>query len=82
IAARAQEEALKGLGETSRNVYRENTELIDSIRKHKHEFDILQKEKDQLKKLISSTSGDKELNDILIKEKVEQIQKQNNTIKE
>ncbi|UJR14692.1 hypothetical protein I4U23_001685 [Adineta vaga] len=82
IAARAQEEALKSLAETSRNVYRENGELIETIRVYQQEFLRLQKTKDQLTRLISRASGDKELNEILIKEKVEQIQKQDQTIKE
>lgn len=72
----------RSLVETNRNVYRENGGLIEAIRVYKQEFDQLQKTKDQLSKLISRASGDKELNEILIKEKVEQIQRQNNTIKE
>ena len=35
-----------------------------------------------LTRLIATTSNDKELNEILIKDKIEQIQKQNNIIKE
>jgi len=74
--------SFRSLGETSRNVYKENGVLIESIRIYKQEFDVLQKTKEQLTKLISNASGNKELNEILIKEKIEQVQKQNNTIKE
>jgi len=70
------------LDETSQNVYRENVELIDTLRSHKQELDEFQKLKDYLSRLIATTNNEKELNEILIKEKVEQILKQNNQIKE
>ena len=70
------------MDETSQNVYRENVELIDTLRSHKQELDEFQKLKDYLSRLIATTNNEKELNEILIKEKVEQILKQNNQIKE
>ncbi|CAF2187098.1 unnamed protein product [Rotaria magnacalcarata] len=82
IATRAQEEALKSLDETNRNVYKENIELIESLRTRKQEMDELQRLKEQLLRLIANTSNDKELNEILIKEKLEQVHKQNNVIRE
>ncbi|CAF3663922.1 unnamed protein product [Rotaria sp. Silwood1] len=82
IASRAQDEALKSLNETNRNVYKENVDLIDTLRMYKQELDEYQKAKEQLSRLIATTSNDKELNEILIKEKIEQVQKQNNLIKE
>ena len=72
----------RSLDETTRNVYRENVELMESLRVYKERLDEFQKTKDQLTKFIARTDNDKELNEILIKEKVDQIQKQNNTIRE
>lgn len=72
----------RSLDETNRNVYKENTALIDSLRIHKHELDELQKSKEQFSKLIATTSNDKELHEVLIKEKLEQVQKQHNSIRE
>ncbi len=72
----------RSLDETTRNVYTENVDLIDSLRIYKQDLDELQKTKEHLTRLIATTSNDKEMNEILIKEKVEQIQKQNNIIKE
>lgn len=57
-------------------------ELIDSLRIHKEELDELQKSKEQLTRFIARTSNEKELNEILIKEKVDQIQKNNHLIRE
>ncbi len=72
----------RSLDETTRNVYTENVDLIDSLQIYKQDLDELQKIKEHLTRLIATTSNDKEMNEILIKEKVEQIQKQNNIIKE
>ncbi len=63
-------------------MYRENVELIESLRNYKEGLDELQKSKEHLTRFIATTNNDKELNEILIKEKVEQIQKQNNIIRE
>jgi len=72
----------RSLDETNRNVYLENVDLIESLHNYKQDLDELKKTKENLTRLIATTSNDKELNEILIKEKVEQIQKQNNRIKE
>jgi hypothetical protein len=72
----------RSLDETSRNVYLENVDLIESLHIYKQNLDELQKTKEHLTRLIATSSNDKELNEILIKEKVEQILKQNNIIKE
>jgi len=72
----------RSLDETNRNVYLENVDLIESLHNYKQDLDELQKIKEHLTRLIATSSNDKELNEILIKEKVEQILKQNNIIKE
>jgi hypothetical protein len=56
--------------------------LNESLRIYKRELDNLQKSKEQLKKQAITITSDKELNDLLIKEKIEQVQKQTKTIKD
>ncbi|CAF1638943.1 unnamed protein product, partial [Didymodactylos carnosus] len=82
IAARAQDEAIKSLDETSKNVYKENVSLTESVRIFKTELDELQKMKEILLRQNANMNSEKELNELLVKEKVEQSQKQNKSIKE
>ncbi|CAF3772511.1 unnamed protein product [Rotaria sp. Silwood1] len=82
IAEHAQNEALKTLDEKARNIYKENVDLIESLRIYKQELDNLQILKEQLRKQATTILGDKEMNDILIKEKIEEVQKNNKLIKE
>ncbi|CAF4366775.1 unnamed protein product, partial [Rotaria sp. Silwood2] len=67
IAEHAQNEALKTLDEKARNIYKENVDLIESLRIYKQELDNLQILKEQLRKQATTILGDKEMNDILIK---------------
>ncbi|CAF4712165.1 unnamed protein product, partial [Rotaria socialis] len=82
IAEQAQNEALKTLDEKARNIYKENVDLIESLRIYKKELDDLQKSKEQLRKQATVILSDKEMNDLLIKEKIEEVQKNNKLIKE
>ncbi|CAF2933783.1 unnamed protein product [Rotaria sp. Silwood2] len=50
IAEHAQNEALKTLDEKARNIYKENVDLIESLRIYKQELDNLQILKEQLRK--------------------------------
>jgi hypothetical protein len=70
------------LDEKARNIYRENIDLTESLRIYKREFDSLQKTKEQLTKQATTIMSDKEMNDLLIRDKIEQVQKQNKLIKE
>ncbi|CAF4056388.1 unnamed protein product, partial [Rotaria magnacalcarata] len=82
IAEQAQNEALKTLDEKARNIYKENVDLIESLRIYKKELDDLQKSKEQLRKQATLILSDKEMNDLLIKEKIEEAQKNSKLIKE
>ncbi len=73
---------LRTLDEKTRNIYKENVDLTESLRIYKRELDNLQKTKEQLTKQATTIMSDKEMNDVLIKEKIEQVQKQNKSIKE
>ncbi|CAF1658728.1 unnamed protein product, partial [Didymodactylos carnosus] len=70
------------LDETSKNVYKENVSLTESVRIFKTELDELQKMKEILLRQNANMNSEKELNELLVKEKVEQSQKQNKSIKE
>ena len=70
------------LDEKARNIYKENVDLTESLRIYKRELDNLEKGKEQLNKQVTAIMSDKEMNDLLVKEKIEQVQKQNQTIKE
>ena len=70
------------LDEKARNIYKENVDLTESLRIYKRELDNLEKGKEQLNKQVTSIMSDKEMNDLLVKDKIEQAQKQNQTIKE
>ncbi|CAF4412098.1 unnamed protein product [Rotaria sp. Silwood2] len=82
IAEHAQNEALKTLDEKARNIYKENVDLIESLRIYKQELNNLQTLKEQLKKQATLILSDKEMNDLLMKEKIEEVQKKNKLIKE
>jgi hypothetical protein len=70
------------LDEKCRTIYKENVDLVKSLEIYKQELDDLQQLKEQLSKQAMIITDDKEINDLLIKEKVEQVQKQNKLIKE
>ena len=57
-------------------------DLVESLRIYKRELDSLQKTREQLTKQATAIMNDKEMNDHLIKEKIEQVQQQNKLIKE
>jgi hypothetical protein len=70
------------LDEKTRNIYKENVDLDESLRIYKQEIDNLRKIKAQLTKQATTIMSDKEMNDNLIKDKIEQAQKQTKLIKE
>lgn len=70
------------MDENTRNIYKENVDLIESLRIYKREFEQLQKSKEKLTKELTQISNDRQLNEHLIKEKIEQVQQQRKTIKD
>ncbi|UJR32056.1 hypothetical protein I4U23_019524 [Adineta vaga] len=82
IAEHAQDEAIKTLDENGRSVFKENVGLIKSLHIYKQELADLQQMREQLIKQASIVTDDKDINDTLMKEKVEQVQKRNKKIKE
>ena len=72
----------RSLSETNRHVFQENAQLIESLRQLKEQLDEMKKFEDFLHRQIAQNRNEKELNEILIKEKLEQIQKQTHQIRE
>lgn len=63
-------------------MYKENVDLVESLRIYKQEINNLQKTKQQLTKQATTILNDKEMNEMLMREKIEQVQKQNKSIKQ
>lgn len=70
------------LDENTRNIYKENVDLHESIRIYKREIEQLENSREQLSKFFNSINNDRQMNDALMKEKVEQVQKNRTVIKE
>ena len=70
------------LDEKGRSIYKENVDLIKSRHIYQQELEDLQQLKEQLAKQATVVIGDKDVNDVLMKEKIEQVQQQNKLIKE
>ena len=56
--------------------------MIETLRQNKQQLDELKRMEQELNRQIASQGNEKELNEILIKEKLEQIHKQNHTMKQ
>ncbi|KAL5008353.1 hypothetical protein ScPMuIL_013934 [Solemya velum] len=81
LAERAHTEAISNLDETTRSVYKENVRLSEALRYHMKEGEMLKHAKDTLETENANLKADKELNDIMIQEKVVQVKQQKDQIK-
>ncbi|VDI11830.1 Hypothetical predicted protein, partial [Mytilus galloprovincialis] len=82
LAERAHTEAIANLDETTKSVYKENVRLSEALNYHMKEGEVLKKKVARLDEENESLKGDKELNDMLIQEKVTQVKKQKEQIRE
>lgn len=55
---------------------------MESLRIYKRELDQLENSKEQKNKQLATITSDREMNADLMKDKIEQVQKQRKTIKE
>ena len=55
---------------------------MESLRIYKRELDQLENSKEQKNKQLTTITSDREMNADLMKDKIEQVQKQRKTIKE
>ena len=72
----------RNLDETTRSVYKENVRISEALVIHMQEADKLRAMKDRLEKDLEEMSGEKDLNEMLVKEKVQESKHQKRMIKE
>ncbi|XP_031564389.1 basal body-orientation factor 1-like [Actinia tenebrosa] len=82
LAERAHSEAISNLDETTRSVYKENVRINAALEYHVKESQELKKERDKLSELSKELLSEKELNGIIVQEKVVESQKQTQLIEE
>ncbi|XP_071161442.1 basal body-orientation factor 1-like isoform X2 [Mytilus edulis] len=82
LAERAHTEAIANLDETTKSVYKENVRLSEALNYHMKEGEVLKKKVARLDEENESLKGDKELNDMLVQEKVTQVKQQKEQIRE
>ena len=82
LAERAHNEAVTNLDETTRNIYRENVRLTESLSLHMKESEELKKTLADLENTVESLSATQEMNDNITREKVQQVKNQRKSIKE
>jgi N-acetylmuramoyl-L-alanine amidase len=62
-------------------VYKENVRLTEALSYHMREGEVLKRNKDKMEAENESLRGDKELNDLMIQDKVVQTKQQKDAIK-
>lgn len=82
LAERAHTEAIANLDETTKSVYKENVRLSEALNYHMKEGEVLKKKVSRLEEENESLKGDKELNDMMIQEKITQVKSQKEQIRE
>lgn len=82
LAERAHTEAISNLDETTKSVYKENVRLSEALNYHMKEGDVLKKKVSRLEEENESLKGDKELNDMMVQEKIVQVKQQKEQIRE
>ena len=70
------------MDETTKSVYKENVRLSEALNYHMKEGDVLKKKVSRLEEENESLKGDKELNDMMVQEKVVQVKQQKEQIRE
>ncbi|XP_071963217.1 basal body-orientation factor 1-like [Antedon mediterranea] len=81
LAERAHTEAISKLDETTRSVYKENVRVNEALCYHMKETDELEKTKKELEKKNKQLEEGRELNDLLVQEKVVEAKKRKNQIR-
>ena len=70
------------LDETTRSVYKENVRVSEALSYHMDEGEKLKRLRAKLEAENERLLNEKELNDMMIQEKVQQVQQQKSAIKE
>lgn len=82
LAERAHNEAVQNLDETTRNIYRENVRLTESLSLHMKESEELKKTLADLENRAEGLSANQEMNESITREKVQQVKNQRKSLKE
>lgn len=72
----------RNLDETTKSVYKENVRLNEALNYHMKEGEILTKERDVLLEENKMLRGEKEVQDMMVQEKVIQVKTQRENIKQ
>ena len=72
----------RNLDETTRSVYKENVRIGEALQIHMEEEKKLKRIRDKLQEENQGLKDEKEMNDLVIKEKVSQTKAQKKAIKE
>lgn len=72
----------RNLDETTKSVYKENVRLSEALNYHMKEGDILKKLKSKLEEENEGLLGDKELNEMMVQDKVVQSKQQKEQIRQ
>ena len=72
----------RNLDETTKSVYKENVRLSESLNYHMKEGEMLKKIKERLEEENEKLKGDKELNEMMVQEKVVQTKNQKQQIRD
>ena len=70
------------LDETTKSVYKENVRLSEALTYHMKEGEMLKKERQRLTEESEHLLGEKEVNDMMVQEKVIQAKQQKDIIKD
>jgi len=81
IINKIKKEAILNLKQTTKEVYKENLRMADALRYHVMEGEDLQKLNNQLSITNKQLLEEKDLNSIIVKEKIMQSKKQNDQVK-
>lgn len=72
----------RNLDETTKSVYKENVRLSEALSYHMKEGEVLKKLRDKLQEENEQLRGDKELNDMMVQEKIVQVKQQKEQIRQ
>jgi regulator of replication initiation timing len=72
----------RNLDETSKNIFKENVRMTQTLTYHVEESEHLRKQVNKLAEENERLKGDRDLNELLVQKKVSQYQKNKQTIKE
>lgn len=82
LAEKAHTEAIANLDETTKSVYKENVRVSEALKHHMREGEKLTKERDRLLTENEALLNEKEMNDVVVQEKIVQGKRQKELIKE